>query len=366
MKNLVYYVPSLFTGETTRPDTKIWLGMFSLFDSISFIDRTGVIKSPYRMDTIPANQMPAYDPNFSMNFEECAVATAEEIYKKHLKFGVPIRLSWSGGIDSTCILMAFIQLLGMQKTKQCIDIVMTKNGITENPYVWENIIRKENFSLIHTMGFSEKWDGSEIMVNGEGGDQIHGTDLYRPLRKRYGETSMSIPWSRSIIVDHIQWKATALSPAEVEILADILIDQVSKAPIDIETLADFWWWINFSCKWSSVNYRLIAKSPRQIDQEFLDSYFFPFYTGKLFQQWSMSRREEKHQGNWETYKWRAKKFIIDTTGCKELELKHRQGSLYTVLTHTNKYRAIDSDLVFYNQITPDEWYEPNNSFKERQ
>ena len=364
MKKLVYYVPGSFNPLKEQSDVKTWLSIFKIFaDNISFVDRTGIITAPVLTATQPHNAIPVNDGSFSLSLDECAVARAEEIYNKHLEHGVPIRVGWSGGIDSSVALMSFIELLGMKRAVEVVEVVMTNNGIVENPYLWERIVRKENFRLVHSMNFSEKWDGSEIMVNGESGDQVHGTDVYRSLRRLYGEQSMTMPWTYELIYKHVVWKATDLNPAEAELFTNVLINQVKQAPVEIVTLADFWWWLNFSCKWSSVIYRLLAKSPVPVDDNYTSNFFFPFFASEKFQLWSMYKREEKHKGNWETYKWKAKDFVCKVSGCDDFQFKHRQGSLTTVLTHTTKCEAIDNEHNFYRSIDPTEWYEPNNSFR---
>jgi hypothetical protein len=364
MKKLIYYVPSVFNSISHLPDVKIFSAIFKIFhDNISFVDRTNIITSPIHTETLNHIKFPEPEPSFNLGFDEVAIGRAEEIYKKHIEFGVPIRLAWSGGTDSSVALMAFIEYLGMEQAKKSIEIVMTSTGIVENPYIWEKIIRKENFKLINTTSFSEKWDGSEIMVNGEAGDQVSGTDIYRALRTLYGKDSMTMPWKREHIVNHIKWKAAYLNQQEAEKLADIFINQVKHAHIEILTLADFWWWLNLTCKWSAVMYRLVAKAPQPVDEKFIDNYFFPFYASKQFQLWCIYKREEAHQGNWETYKWKAKEFVCKTSGCDELYFKHRQGSLFTVLSHTKKYEAIDNEFNFYTSPNPEDWYNPNNSFK---
>lgn len=365
MSNLVYYVPGSFTGLEHYPDARLWLAIFKIFtDNVSFVDRSGIIKSPIRTSVSDIVKLPNPDATFNLSFDECAVARAEEIYQQHLKHGVPIRVHWSGGIDSSTALMSFIELLGMSKAKEVVEVVMTSNGILENPHVWERVVRKENFKLIHTMTFSESWSGEEIMVNGEAGDQVHGVDIYRFLRKLFGPNSLTMKWTRDLIVRHITVKlAPSYSTNEIEHLADIFINKVQQAPINIDTLGDFWWWLNFSCKWNSVVYRLVAKSPHPVNEDYIKEYFFPFFASEKFQLWSMYKREEKHKGDWESYKWKAKEFVARVSGCPEYMFKHRQGSLYTVLAHTSKNEAIDDNYNFYKNIDPEFWYEPNNSFK---
>lgn len=365
MLPLIYYVPGNFRHlENSYKDVKIWRGIFNLFtDNVCFIDRSNVIKSPVSSTSLEYTALPDLNTSFNLSFDQCAIETAKEIYSKHESNGAKIKLAWSGGIDSSVILMSFIELLGINKTTKILDVVMTQKSIMENPYLWEKIIRQENFNIVHATEFSEKWDGSEILVNGEGGDQIHGTDIYRNLRFKYGKLSMDTKWTQDLVLEYIKWRVKHFNDNEANILTEVLIKLVNHAPIKIETQADFWWWINFTCKWASVIYRLVTKSTTSVNIDFLKDYYFPFYTNNLFQQWAMTKRNEVHRGDWESYKWKAKEFIISSTGCKELDLKHRQGSLYQILAHTSKIEAIDKNFKYYQEINPLEWYCPNNSFK---
>jgi hypothetical protein len=363
MNELIYYTPGRFESLSDRPDVRIWLALFKIFNhNISFVDRTNIIVPPVNVVTPAQVKLPDANPNFNMNFDECAVDRANEIYKKHLKTGAPIRLSWSGGIDSSAALMGFIQLLGADRSKQVLEIAMTSASIMENPYVWEKLVRKENFKIINPLQVSDAWDGSIIMVNGETGDQVQGTDIYRPLITKYGPNAMTMLWTEDLVYSFIKFRSDLLH-TEAEHLTKLLVNQVRSAPIKIETFADFWWWLNFSCKWASTFYRLLTKCSSKIDTAFIDDYFFPFYAGEQFQLWSMYKREEKHKGNWDTYKWKAKDFVCNTIGDDSFQQKHRQGSLSGLLSHTNRAEAIDSEFNFFDKLVPEDWYNPNNSFK---
>lgn len=365
MKKLISYIPERFTPLKDSQDVKIFLGVFKIFNNnISFVDRSNVILPPLHVDTVDHIKLPEPNPQFNLSFKDCALARAEEIYNKHLEFNVPIRVGWSGGIDSSAALMSFIELLGMNKAKQVLEITTTNQCIVENPWVWEKVIRKENFKVNNAMRFTESWNGAEITVNGEGGDQVHGTDIYRALVKLYGQDALTIKWTPELIINHVT-KLTSgfLNNTEAEFLANIFINKVKQSELEITTLADFWWWMNFTCKWASTFYRILLKSPHPLTKSYVDNYYFPFYGSEKFQLWSMYKRDEKHKGNWETYKWKAKEFVVEVSRCPEYSFKHRQGSLTTVMSHTKKYEAIDNEFNFYEHTDPVAWYNPNNSFR---
>lgn len=361
MSNLIFYTPGVFQNLSHKKDVRIWLGFFNVFQTtISFIDRTSTIQIPVKTTTLKENLIP-YDSNFNLSFSECAIKTAEHIYSKHKQYSVPIKLHWSGGIDSSAALTSFINLLGMEEAKRTIQIVMSSNGIYENPYMWK-IIRKEGFEIINSFTFDDTYNQDYIAVNGEGGDQVHGTDVYRALIRKYGADIITRSWTESLIVDFVESRSK-LSSTESNILAQVLINQVKQSNLDIKSMGDFCWWLNFTCKWTSTFYRLLTKSVSPVNREIVNTHFFPFYSSPEFQLWSMYKREEKHKGTWNTYKWKAKEYVCELVG-PEYAIKHRQGSLSAVMSHIPKYEAMDSDFKFISKIDTEQWYNPNNSFLE--
>jgi len=358
---LIYYSPGTFEQISDKPDIKIWMALFDLYQlNISFVDRTNVIRTPIKTESPIETSLPV-SSSFNLSFDECAVKTAERIYKKHESTGVPIRLHWSGGIDSSAAVAAFIDLLGAEKASKTIEIVMSANGMIENPYMWEKIIRKEKFKIINSLTYEDKFNSEYIAVNGEGGDQIHGGDIYRPLISKFGPDILNKNWNETLVIEFIRMR-TSLNQDESEFLAQLLIKQIRLAPVAIETMADFFWWLNFTCKWNCTFYRLLTKSVSPIERATINNHFFPFYSSEEFQLWSMYMRHEKHKGNWDTYKWKAKDYVCKILKDNSYQAKHRQGSLTVVMSHTPRYEAIDSNFNFHTKLNPLDWYEPNNDF----
>lgn len=363
MSSLLFYTPLNFKSLSHLPDVKLWLGMFKVFnDNVAYIDRTGVTINPIRCSTTDHIKLPVSDPTFNKTFKECALITAEKIYKKHLEHNVPIRVFWSGGIDSTAALLAFVELLGVEEARRAVEVVMTSRSILENPYTWEKVVRKENFIVHNALHFKEQWNGDCIIVNGECGDQVQGGEGYRNLVNIFGPDAITTPWNLDNLSKFVSTRS-GLDKQETEKLVSIFVEQVDKAPIPLPTMGDFSWWLNFSGKWASTYYRTSTKSPTLLTNEFFANYFFPFYSSDEFQLWSMYTRHEQHKGDWASYKWAAKDFICDCLGSQEYQQKHRHGSLVSVLNHTLRASAIDDHFKLYYNINPEDWYNPNNSFK---
>jgi hypothetical protein len=363
MNELLFYTPARFSVLSHLPDIKLWLSLFKVFnDNIAYVDRTGVTVNPIRCTTLDHIKIPQSDPAFNKTFKQCALITAENIYKKHREHQVPIRVFWSGGIDSTAALLSFVELLGVAEAKRAVEVVMSSRSILENPYAWEKIVRKENFTLHNALHFKEQWNGDSIIVNGECGDQVQGGDGYRNISTVFGVNAITKPWTVGDLQQFVSVRG-GLGPTETEHLVNIFVQQINQAPIPIVTLGDFVWWLNFSGKWASTYYRTATKSLTPLTVEFFDNYFFPFYASDEFQLWSMYTKHEQHKGDWASYKWAAKDFICECLGSQEYQQKHRHGSLVAVLNHTKRASAIDQNFGLHYDLNPEEWYNPNNSFK---
>lgn len=371
MNQFIFYTPSVFKSMVHLPDVKLWLQFSRVSgDNIGTIDRTLTTIPPIKTTTLDINKLPEFDPNFNLSFDECAIKRAKEIYNQHLLKNVPIRLSWSGGIDSSAALLSFIELVGIKEASNCIEIVMTNTSIMENPYIWEKIIRKENFKIINASYFKETVNSDAIIVNGECGDQIHGGDMPRHLFSLFGSKGLSTPVTEDNVYQLVKFRSNSplIIPAGINHedaikVTDILCKQFRNAPYYPETMNDALGMLNLTSKWSAVFYRLITKAGKNLTEDFIKDYYFPFYHNSDFQQWAMHPNGEKTKGSNETYKWKAKEYICRLSNTPELQMKHTFNSLVGILNHVNRADFIDDKLNLYKDINPEEWYNPHNSFK---
>jgi len=338
----------------------------TLFDminyNISFIDRTAGIKVPVRTATPPQLLMPDFDPSFSMTYEECCQARVRDILARQKQIDVPIRLLYSGGIDSSLILVSFIKELGAEQAANRIQLVMSQESIEENPWMYEKLIRRGNFDMISGERHGGDWGRDRILVGGEFNDQVLGSDVYRDLTRWRGDGILSKAWSEGLMTEY--YLSKGLSRSDSEMWTAIFSDHLRRAPCTIETVADWWWWINFSCKWSSVYFRILmyARPGSEISKGYLDGYYYQFYGDDRFQKWSMVDRTYKHQGTWLTYKWLAKRLVSDFLGDDQYMQKMKRGSLWRLLGYKKSAEIIDENYQYDWDCTAADWYEPNNSF----
>lgn len=327
--------------------------------SVNFLDRTLSIVPPFHMDIPEDCRLPAFDPHFNISYEECCQQRVRAIVERQNQTDRPITLFYSGGIDSSLVLTSFIKELGQSDAEKRVKVVMTSTSISENPWMWEKVLRRSQFELISGERHQSLYRNN-IIVTGELNDQLHGSDMYRALISLYGDGILDAPWSEEGILHYL--KRRGLDKVTAARWCRLLMGQVLNAPCEIVTLADFWWWINFSCKWTSVYWRMLlfTSEPEVVKPDWLGNYVHFFGTPN-FQKWSMINRSQKHQGSWITYKWHARDLVCDLVG-REYADKTKRGSLWEIMRVKKKFAAIDNTFGFHDGFDIDRWYNPNNSF----
>lgn len=198
-------------------------------------------------------------------------------------------------------------------------------------------------------------------MTGEFNDQLHGSDMYRQLIAWKGDSILNDIWNEDMIRGYLQLKMP--DDPDVEFWVMTLINIVNRSPCQVHTMADFWWWINFSAKWTTVFWRMLlfADNPSYINRQWITNNYMHFFGSQNFQKWSMVNRTQKHKGNWLTYKWHARDLVCQVAG-QEYGMKTKRGSLWEIVKVKKKADAIDDNFNFYYDINPLSWYNINNHF----
>src|SRR6266487_1681100 len=99
-------------------------------EGVAPIDRTGVIKFPVRTKSLfPLPQMRVMDKTYEQLCDERA--------REVLGYNGPLHVFWSGGIDSTCLLVSLLKARGGDR----ITVLMNRDSIAEYPYFYHTHIR---------------------------------------------------------------------------------------------------------------------------------------------------------------------------------------------------------------------------------
>lgn len=357
----MFYNPNSFRKETGDD----WARFNSVYNFIPFgqalIDRTNTIKFPVATSNADHLQLPVYDDNFAMSYLECCLRRAQELFQLQDSQGSVIKLLYSGGIDSSMVLSSFIHAFGIDECAKRIEIIMSHEGIYENPWMWSKIIRP-HFTISNSESFENVWQPNSIVVGGEGNDQLMGVEHYKHLISWGGTDVMSRPISNDHIAAYL--KPKLLSDANTECWMNVLNTMRAAAPCKVETVSDYWWWFNFNCKWSTVYWRMLAysQSGTLLTKDYLTTHYQQFFNTPYFQQWGMKDREHKHRGDYTGFKFHTRELVAKIIDSPEYLFKSKRGSLYDITKIKKSYSVIDNNYVYHTSVNPGDWYDANNSF----
>jgi hypothetical protein len=261
-------------------------------------------------------------------WRNCCLERAREILKTYQG---KIYLAWSGGIDSTTLVASILEVASPEDRKRLV-IVLSHHSVLENPGYFERyLLDLPRFNILTDLS-SRLVQEDSVLVTGELGDQIFGSDFLMNLdfKKSYEETVPALIGRR---------------------VFERLRPIVAEAPFPLRTTHDFFWWFNFTQKWQFVKYRAYEHTTWDLRAAY-GKHLLHFFDTVDFQLWSLQNHDLKHRGDWSTYKAAAKDFLCELTNDPaQLSLQ--------------KYQSLEKTyLVSENRIAIDESGKIVNSFEE--
>ena len=199
--------------------------IFSTAPSGDIVDRCQLTPMPYQMTVV----RPWEIPTVSMSLEQ-AFQTRIQTLENHSD---KINILWSGGIDSTAILVAMLQHGDLTRYR----ILYTKKSIVEHASFYLKLIATPNLEIIDFSGeiyLNQQLDG--IFVTGAGGDGIMASldESFFNVQRLHG---LKQPWQ------DLFWE----KEPNIEFL-NFCTEFASRAGRPIVTVLDFRWWFYTCCK----------------------------------------------------------------------------------------------------------------------
>lgn len=314
------YIPELFNNfKTLNP-----LSFFEDFQHIPILsDRFGLLNeySTFNVvstkDKIYLSNIMAYNygTDIYQYFCECMNKRAECILNKAFNSVKKIYLMWSGGIDSTGVLISFIQAMKPEH-KDIINLVFSHNAIKENPNMYEKYIDGK-FNVIRTdnnfMDVYKYIVQNGIVVTGDCGDQLFGTDKGIMPNVLYN-------WFNS----YKDFLKEMYPETNIDYLIDIFDNTFNQYNMNITKVHDFVWWMNFACKWDYVAHSLSYLAGTNYNTE------IAFYDDKMFEVYALNINHDINVSEFREYKKDLKRYIYDFNKDKDYYIqKMKYGSSKT-------------------------------------
>jgi hypothetical protein len=306
---------------------------------VNIIDRSGYLTMPYNYKSILPLPKLSYT---NASFAELCIARANELHQKSQEQNLPLLVLYSGGIDSTCVLTALIKTA---TSTDHIKVCMNSSSIKENGrFYYQHILNK--FETVPSERMYDYFDGSHIVVAGEGADQIFGTDIYFAINNTLGLSVLNEAYSQENVLNF--FNIMGVNARAGQVWYHLMNEQIKAvAPCEIKTFKDFWWWYNFCYKWQTVYFRVFSTADARvgISKAWFDQCYANFFMTEDFQTWSISNPDKKIGDTWASYKQVAKDFIFSYNKDQEYQrLKTKVASLPSVLNSGKQYiGGIDSD-----------------------
>lgn len=290
--------------------------------------------------------------NNELRFDVVIDSIAEEFCQAAERSGRTVYLCWSGGIDSTSILVSLLRVAPQTFLDKLVIVTDLDKSLTENAYFYYRFIHNK-FKIQDLMSFEITADNYNkiIVVDGECGNQcMQGPSVQRQsYRGRFDLLNM--PW-RSIN------NLSDLLVGSNEFHHEIIKESIQHAPVAIDTGYDFLWWTGFNFKFDDVLIRKMFSYSKLLNSEqtaeFWKKGLYRFYQHPVMQMWSMNAKDLRRQHADITPKYFSKKYIYEfDRNDFYWASKTEQGSdtlafAKELRTSTNPYFAFDDQWNKYS------------------
>lgn len=219
------------------PDIQKWADIYKLIPSnVSLVDRCDYMRFPYVFEN--KFPIPRDLTNFNKSYEQVCTERAEQLIAHSRRLGKPLLVLYSGGIDSTTVLISFIKATG-GNTRDII-VALNPASIQENPRFYYKHIRG-NFQLLASERTLDLLTGEYIMVGGEFNDQLFGSDILLTYKNLYSIEQVMDPYCEANIVPF--FVSSGMSIEAAKFWFDLMDKQIKDTNLcEVKLVKDFFWW----------------------------------------------------------------------------------------------------------------------------
>jgi hypothetical protein len=337
---------------------------FQIFSmNISCFDRSGVMKTPMKVELLPHMKIPEYRI-FEKSYEQICDDRAKEILNQCEQNNKKLAVMYSGGIDSTLVLCSILKV-ATKKQLNMVVVLLSSESIIENKNFYYQYIIK-NFECVSSYKFPYYLGNDEyLFISGENADQLFGSQVCGQFAygKDYNILLNPIENMEGHIIDFFNKRLSTSHKKYKEGIFNIFKKIVEKSPIEIDNVYKFFWWINFTTKWQSVYVRLLPFS-NNIGNIKLQENYTTFYCTEEFQLWSLNNSNSFVKDTIDSVKYISKDYIYNFNKDLDYLKKPKVGSLTNLTRRKSIPLTLDKNMN-YSYDWPDETnYNLTNDFKD--
>lgn len=367
MNLIAYNSTYLFDNIKNRADVSLFSSLFRIFvTNMTVVDRTFSIKTPFNVSLLDSCRLPEYSLDMNIDYDTVCFERARKLMDHSLKTNRKIAVMWSGGVDSTLILVSFLISCNKEELKN-ISVLMDNSSISENRDFYYNYVLK-NFHLIPSDHFSKIIGNDDyLLVSGEGNDQLWGNIFVCNEYEQTTKKSAQELFDQQFMADYVTKKIN-LPKQRSEKLIGILSKPLQKSPWKEPTVYQFLWWLNFTIKWQNTYIRsCLYATPRENFCLKPEENYTTFFHSDGFQLWAINKivKDGKfvEDNSIASYKKQCKEFIFKFDKNYDYRMnKGKSGSLSKVILNKGTTNYITESNELINKIQFDQIYQPQNDF----
>ena len=307
----------------------------------------------YRMRTNPVYQIYPDENPKHVNFD--IITDTRALHLKHIadKYDT-VYMFWSGGIDSTTVLCSMLKNWdhwSLSKTT----IVLNEQSISENPNMYHTLIqnRLQEVSTGDFFSGKIKLNNESLYITGDGADTMFGYGHIHEFDLKYPDLFKQ-PWKKNTekLIEHFSVDGSYSGVFTM----NHIIESLEKSSIELFTVYDFLWWLDFNWGHDIDLYFLLwqfSTLPERVDpRKFMEENAFLFFNSKEYQNWAVSSigTNLKISDTSASYKISAKKYIYDFNRDQEyFDTKRKVASIPNYPSRFTNCRlcAIDTKYNLY-------------------
>ena len=241
------------------------------------VDRTGTVDDLVFKSAVPDEYLLRPSAAIPRDFKNIMLDRA----KKYCDGDEVINVMWSGGVDSTAMVISF--LLQEKIPREKIKLACNEVSIREHPNFYRKYIQP-NFDVISIDRITTELVAlrvPHILVMGEPFDTITGMNFQINYMRMYQSDHFQKPCTTDLVIEYCVKKGMKESSAAY--WEDAWRRSFVASPRPIETMFDLAWWIGF-------NWRFIGGTEKfRLRFADLKDHFRLFGHGKEFEDWAILR-----------------------------------------------------------------------------
>ena len=292
-------------------DAKFWPGCESV--SSPRYGKTKIWNFYHDPDYVSCPQL---DHRSTQSFSEVTDSRATDIKQTMLQQNQELAVFWSGGIDSTVALSAIVKNFSSADLKN-VTVFANNQSYFENPIFYHSVIEKYQLQTVNFKNFSgddiQKLVERYIVTDGEPADKLWIVNSVFKFESMHGSGSSEKPLLETAD-KFINFLAGYMSVNQAHEYYQSLMQNINEAEIEISTVGDLFWWINFNFHWVDhllIWYQQFPNKSTEAYKQYKKNYK-PWYNSDEYQSWSLSDLPKSIQHDrQDLYKMPAKQYIYD-------------------------------------------------------